>query len=79
VPEDRTRFEHTIELAGRALQAVAQAKEAVQWVKTLMEEVDADMVHRRIFHSVRLSWNHEPGVISMDLRSRWATFPFDGL
>jgi hypothetical protein len=55
VPEDRTRFEHTIELAGRALQAVAQAKEAVQWVKTLMEEVDADMVHRRIFHSVRLS------------------------
>ena len=55
MPEDRTRFEHTIELAGRALQAVAQAKEAVQWVKTLMEEVDADMVHRRIFHTLRFS------------------------
>ena len=27
VPEDRTRFEHTIELAGRALQAISHAKE----------------------------------------------------
>ena len=26
--------------------------------KTLMEEVDADMVHRRIFHSVRSALTH---------------------
>jgi hypothetical protein len=53
VPEDRTRFEHTIQLAGRALLTVAQAQEAVQWVKSLKEEADADMVCRRIFRKLR--------------------------
>jgi hypothetical protein len=37
----------------------------VQWVKTLREEADAGMVHRRIFHKVRSSVdlnlsNHRP-------------------
>ncbi len=50
VPEDRTRFEHTIELAGGALRSVAQAQETVQWVKPLREEADADMVYRRHCH-----------------------------
>jgi hypothetical protein len=30
VPEDRTRFEHMVELAGRPLSVVAQAQEAKQ-------------------------------------------------
>jgi hypothetical protein len=52
VPEDRTRFEHTIELAGGALRSVAQAQETVQWVKSLREEADADMVYRRHCHMI---------------------------
>jgi hypothetical protein len=48
VPEDRIRFEHMIQFAGGALLAVAQVQEAVKWVKPLMEEADADMVHRCI-------------------------------
>jgi hypothetical protein len=49
VLENRIRFEHTIQLAAGALLLIAQAQEAMQWVKPLMEEADADMVHRRIF------------------------------
>jgi hypothetical protein len=53
VPEDRIRFEHMIQFAGGALLAVAQVQEAVKWVKPLMEEADADMVHRRLFSKGR--------------------------
>jgi hypothetical protein len=32
---------------------IAQAQEAMQWVKPLREKADADMVHRRIFRKFR--------------------------
>jgi hypothetical protein len=52
VSEDQTRLAQTTQLAGQALPAVAQAQDAVQWVNSPREEVDADMVHRRIFRKV---------------------------
>jgi hypothetical protein len=57
-PEDRVRLERTIELAGRALLAVAQAREAVQRARGLAEEADANMVY----------WQSELAALMAELR-----------
>jgi len=46
-PEDRVRLERTIELASRALLAVAQAQETVKQAKSQRDRADADMGDRR--------------------------------
>ena len=46
-PEDRARIHRTIRLAGRALLAVAQARDVVERARRMRERADADLADRQ--------------------------------
>jgi hypothetical protein len=46
-PEDRARIHRTIRLAGRALLAVAEARDTVERARRRRERVDADLADRQ--------------------------------
>ena len=46
-PEDRARIHRTIRLAGRALLAVAQARDMVERARRMRERADADLADRQ--------------------------------
>jgi hypothetical protein len=46
-PEERARIHRTIKLAGRALLAVAQARNTAERVRRMREEVDSDLADRQ--------------------------------
>jgi hypothetical protein len=57
-PQDRARLQGKIELAGRALLAVAQAQEAVPQTKSLNKEAGAEIVY----------WRNELAALLAELR-----------
>jgi hypothetical protein len=46
-PEDRARIHRTIKLVGRALLAVAQARDTAERARRRREEADADLANRQ--------------------------------
>jgi hypothetical protein len=46
-PEDRARIHRTIELVGRALLAVVQARDVVERTQRMRERADADLADRQ--------------------------------